>query len=239
MKKFLNLSPDESLDLDKVIYKNALQLKRDALLIGENNKSYGSATSLLVLSSEEIIKATLVFLHSQNCAIYKMKSSKRFFSDHKIRHHVAQLMEMGAGFFDAMEKWEQAKTKQKVFKSKSRFLNDILNGFLNLTKASQPIIKSKERIEQIQQFNVLKNQGLYVDFNDSIQSPRNNINKAHYKNTELLVSRIFRFYKGLRILYHPCLTNHISVRKVERLQSDLQLLIGEALKDFSFDELKS
>ena len=33
-------------------------------------------------------------------------------------------------------------------------------------------------------------------------------------------------------------TNRISVRKVERLQSDLQLLSSISLKDFFFDELK-
>ena len=62
MNGFINLTAQKSKDIDCIIYKNARQLRKDALLIVEVNKSYSSATSLLILSSEEVIKAILVLL---------------------------------------------------------------------------------------------------------------------------------------------------------------------------------
>ena len=57
MIKFLNLSPKKSIGLDKPLYKNALNLKRDAIFIAEKRKSYSSASSLLILSTEECVKS--------------------------------------------------------------------------------------------------------------------------------------------------------------------------------------
>jgi hypothetical protein len=115
-------------------------------------------------------------------------------------------------------------------------LNDIFNGLYNVAMASQPLFKSKERIDRVQQFNTLKNQGLYVDFRDGIQVPQNNVDETEYKGTEQLVSRIFRFYKGLRILCHPCLKNHMENREVEQLRQNLETLISDGLQDFSFND---
>ena len=64
MNTFINLSAIQSKGFDEAIFKNAKQLKKDAILIAANNKSYSSATSLLVLSSEEVIKAILVFCYA-------------------------------------------------------------------------------------------------------------------------------------------------------------------------------
>ena len=84
MNTFINLSVQQSKGIDYSIYKNARQLRKDALLIAETNKSFSSATSLLILSSEEVIKSILVLLHSQSYKTYLIKDSKRFFKDHRI-----------------------------------------------------------------------------------------------------------------------------------------------------------
>lgn len=48
MSNFLNISPNNSKSLHELIYKNALKLKRDALVIADVNKSYSTANSLLI-----------------------------------------------------------------------------------------------------------------------------------------------------------------------------------------------
>lgn len=112
MKAFIDLTPEESEDLDLAIYKNALQLRKDAQFLANGRNSYSSANSLLILSSEEVIKAILVFLHSKNFTVYGLEGSKKFFLDHKIRHHIAQMIVLGMAFLKSKENWRVEKSKQ-------------------------------------------------------------------------------------------------------------------------------
>lgn len=235
MQRFINLSYKDSADLHYPIYKNALQLKKDAMLLAESTESYSSATSLLVLSSEEVIKATLVFLHSKQYHVYRIKGAKRFFTDHKIRHQLSQLVEMGSGFFKSIDSWENAKNKEKVFKTKSKFWNTLLNGIKHIAEATKPFIASIERIKKIEEFNNLKNQGLYTDYRDGLLTPQNEINKDLYEGTKVIVNRVFSLYKGLNILFHPSLDKHLSKEEINKHKEDLKILINDALQDFKLD----
>ena len=118
MIKFLNLSPLQSKGLDKPIYKNALNLKKDAILLAEQRKSYSAATSLLVLSTEESVKSILVLLHSEKYNIYKIKGAKNFFSDHIIRHQMAMFLELGLRFLETWYKKDQHTNILKIKWSK-------------------------------------------------------------------------------------------------------------------------
>ncbi|MCQ0113088.1 AbiV family abortive infection protein [Zhouia amylolytica] len=237
MKTFINLSSKTSSNLDDRIYKNALQLKKDALLIAQKRSSHSSATSLLVLSSEELIKAILVLLHSKGYEVYKIKGAKKFFSDHKIRHQIAQLVEMGVGFINSIEIWEIEKSKQKLFNTKYKLLNTVLNGFLDLAEASKPLMQSIDRIKKIEEFNTLKNNGLYVDYRDELIYPQKSIGKEKFEETKLLIDRMFSFYKGVRILFHPSLVKHIQQKEIDKHQEDLKFFINDALKGFEFDRI--
>lgn len=171
MKQFINLSAKESNGLDIHIYKNAIKLKKDATLIAEKNKSYSTATSLLILSTEEVIKATLVKLHSEGYNIYKLKEASKFFRDHKIRHQIAQIMEFVSGLFEAFIQYDEQKPSA-IAKTNIKWLDNLVNGFLDVTKAAKTLIQSKERTEKLKGFNDLKNDGLYVDYQNKIKVPR-------------------------------------------------------------------
>lgn len=171
MKAFIDLSPEESEDLDMAIYKNALQLKKDAQFLAKGRNSYSSANSILILSSEEVIKAILVFLHSKNFNVYGLEGARKFFLDHKIRHHIAQMIVIGMAFLKAKEIWKLEKSKQNDFKGKRSLGAKVFHGVIGLTIAGQPILRSKKSVDDIQQFNLLKNQGLYVDYRNGLASP--------------------------------------------------------------------
>ncbi len=83
---FINLSKEKSKGLHLNIFENAKQLKFDSSILADINKSYSSASSLLILSSEEIIKAILVLLHTIGYRVYLLKDAKGFFKNHEIRH---------------------------------------------------------------------------------------------------------------------------------------------------------
>ena len=76
---FINLSKEKSKDLHLDIFENAKSLKSDSSVLVIVNESYSSASSLLILSSEEVIKAILVLLHSQGYKVYLLKDAKGFF----------------------------------------------------------------------------------------------------------------------------------------------------------------
>ncbi|WP_147676290.1 AbiV family abortive infection protein [Algibacter pacificus] len=238
MKKFINLSPKDSKGLDQPIYKNARHLRKDAFALAETNKSYSSATSLLILSSEEVIKATLVFLHSQEYKVYLIKGAKRFFSDHNIRHEVAQLVEVGSSLMETINIWEEQREKP-LFKTKVKWLDWGLNGLNDLVKSAQPLMNSGKRIEKLQEFNDLKNQGLYVNYEDRLLSPQFQIVADEYTTVKNIVERTFKFYKSLRLLYHPSIEKHLSKKKIMKVREDLELLINDAFKDYEFNNKRN
>lgn len=235
-KTFFDLTPKESKGIDEVIFNNAKQLRKDATLIAATNKSYSIATSLLILSSEEIIKAILVLLHSEGYRVYKINDARKFFFDHKIRHQLAQLIEMTAGFIESLDKWENQEPT-KLINTKSEGWNSFLNGILDLTKAIPPLANATKRIEDLENFNDNKNNGLYVGYKDQLSIPKEKITKSDYRKTTEIVERIFRDYKILRILYHPCIHNRKDQAEIESIKNQMKVFIDESMEGFLFKEL--
>jgi AbiV family abortive infection protein len=235
-KTFFDLTPVESEGMNEVIFKNARQLRKDALLIAVTNKSYSSATSLLILSSEEVIKAILVLLHSESYSVYKISDARKFFFDHQIRHQLVQLIEMSAGFIESVEKYSTQK-EVRLFKIKNDFWNGLINEVANVIISSLPTIQSSRRVKDLENFNTCKNNGLYVGYKDKLIVPQKEINETTYRETKDIVERIFRVYKILRILYHPCVRNRKDQKEIESIKNKMKDFIDDAMKDFSFKEL--
>ncbi|WP_431167238.1 AbiV family abortive infection protein [Tenacibaculum halocynthiae] len=235
-KKFPNLTPEESKGIDKLIYKNALQLKKDALLIAEARKSYSSATSLLILSAEETIKSILVLLHIEGYKVYKLKETHKFFFDHKIRHQIAQLIEMGSGLIESMMKYDEQKPT-KLLKTKVNWLNDLVNGFFDIVKAAEPLIGTVNKTMKLQGFNDLKNKGFYVDFQNELLNPQVEVTEKIYKETLAITNRVFIFSKWLRIMHHSKLENHEGSEELKELKTSFKEFIDNHITKISFKEM--
>lgn len=235
-KRFINLSPKDSEGLEIIIFKNARQLNRDAIVLA-NKKSFSTANSLLILSSEEIVKSILVFLHSKGYKVYQIPDAKKFFTDHLIRHNIIMLIEFGLGLLDVFEKWEERKLKPKTFNFKSKFWSGLLNGLEEFVELSMPVVDSVKRIEQTRGFNRNKNKGLYVDFRGQLINPQKEISQDVFIETKAIVERIFRFYKILKLFHHPCFKYHYPEGKIGSKLEELKLFCNNAMSDFSFKEL--
>lgn len=236
MSTFINLSPKQSKNIDNAIFKNARQLRKDALLIVEKNKSYSSANSLLILSSEEVIKAILVLLHSEGYKVYQISDAKKFFYNHEIRHQLAQLIEMTAGFIESIQKYEN-RAPVKLFKIKNTFWDTLINDGLEVLRASAPLLESSKRTKDLENFNDNKNNGLYVGYKDKLIIPKEEITEIDYRKTKDIVERIFRVYKILRILYHPSIHNRKNQEEIEDTKIKMKIFIDEGMEGFSFKEL--
>lgn len=238
MRKFLNLSPKDSKSLDKPIYRNALNLKRDAIFIAKKRKSYSSATSLLVLSTEECVKSILVLLHSEKYKIYLLKDAKKFFSDHVIRHQIAMFVIMGLEFqiiFNNGFNLDPAKVlnlKSKNFEDLLSITEDVLMKLKPLFDATNPDIK------YLQEFNEIKNNGFYVDYIDGLIVPKEKITFEDYSKTLKINNKIFKFSKQLRILFHEKIENHMEKKKIEEAKNYIKEIVDDGMKIVKFNELK-
>lgn len=223
---FLNLSAKESEGLDHEIFLNAKKLFNDAELL-RGHSSYSTATSMLILSSEEIIKALLVLLHSKGFRVYQIKGAKSFFLSHRVRHEIAELIEVGAGFYEYFQQREKDR-KNPIFKTRFKKLNSFLNGLHTLSRMKEPFEKAKSRIESLEKFDSWKNMGFYVDYQNELLLPKEKVTKEAYYNTEDTVLRIFHNYKIFRILFHPKAENHIPAKDINYFKIHLHGLINES-----------
>lgn len=231
MQTFCNLSPRQSKDLVMPLYINAKDLYQNAELIAEANKSYSKATSLMILSLEECIKAILVRLHSEGLKVYRIEGVQKFVGDHKLRHQVAQLIETGAGFIEVFEKWEEEKNRPKQFKAK--WLNTAQHGL----NAILQFHFSAKRIEKLQRFNDIKNSGLYVGYNDGILDPAVIVTEDDYNEVKGIVDRVFRFYRLINYIYAPSQKGAPVDPRKKEFRKQFTIFVDEALSGFSFKEL--
>ena len=234
---FINLSKAKSKDLNINIFENAKRLKSDSLVLVDVNKSYSSASSLLILSSEEVIKAILVLLHSHGYRVYLLKDAKGFFKNHEIRHSLQMLIETGMSLFETIDKWENREIKKQILNTKKKWLNNTLQFLSDAAFVLSNVSSAINRIEGIKKFNDLKNAGFYVDYRNEILIPQKTVNKEDYNSILDTSNRLIIFYKQLIILFHPSITKHLSNDKIEEIKNGLHTFINDALKDFSFKEI--
>ena len=227
---FLNLSPKQSKDLDRHIFNNARQLKRDAILIAETNKSFSSSSSILVLSTEETIKAILVFLHSQNYKVYNFKGSKKLFTQHTIRHDIAKFLELISRIFKMFEKYEEV--NKSLIKTNVKWFNELVNGAYTFLNTIIPLLEAGSKYFEIEKFDNYKKKGFYVDYENNVLVPKVEINATEYKVILNVLDSISVNYKILRILFHPKINNHICSEKLEEFKKSLNEIV-ELVLDLS------
>lgn len=181
---YKDLTAKESEGLGKQIFLQALELKKDAAVLATQRNRYSSATSLLVLSLEEIIKAIVVEIHAQGYPIYKITFFNEVMRKHTSRHQFAELIEpiYTFGMIILNYKWL----------SQKKYLDDIkkvLNKFNHETKEKDAtlivdIIASFFLERDFKEFNNYKNAGFYTDYRDQLKLPNQEFSKIHYENVE-------------------------------------------------------
>ncbi|GGG24781.1 hypothetical protein GCM10011344_26820 [Dokdonia pacifica] len=234
---FINLSKEKSKGLHQHIYNNAVRLQKDSQTLAKINESYASASSLLILSSEEIIKSILVLLHSKGFRVYLLKDANRFFKDHVIRHNLQLFIETGMSLFQGLEKWDKRESERSLPVTSKNWLNKFLeftsDALLVISEASQTI----SRINDILKFNDQKNAGFYVDYKNKILNPNEIISQKDYDSIVLIHARLKTFYKQLRIFFHPSITKHLSKKEINKIEEGLHLFINDGLKEVSIKNI--
>lgn len=190
-KNFMNLNATECHVAFKSLQNNAESLYNDANSLAING-SYGHAISLLIQSSEESMKAFILFLDGNGFQFRKnVNGINNLFLNHKLRYGLAMILSLLHIFCEDL--------KQLVPKIK------------NSTKLSFDFNKDKELvgeefliyiqnrmktvIQEVSWFSeaeFLRQDGFYVDYVDEIKTPLQ-INKIDFENVLLRINGLRSF----------------------------------------------
>ncbi|MCO6173648.1 AbiV family abortive infection protein [Flavobacterium sp. NRK F10] len=216
-KKFKDLDAHATKGLSKIIFKNADRLKKDAKFLAEEKKSFSTATSLLILSLEEIIKAIIVELHALEYPIYKSKVVHKVFNDHKTRHEFASLLETlnATNILGALLQATFNKNKNNIVRLIPK--NDyekIMTGIGILCELLDNIYND----ETIKLFNNYKNNGLYVDYRDELLVPDQMIKECHYEEVKGVHKTMSKIYRLIVLAHHPNIKNRNNYKAYRQIR---------------------
>jgi AbiV family abortive infection protein len=186
----------------KLSIANAKKHFECAELIVKDGISFGIATSHLVLSSEEAVKAAMLFFLDYDPEI-KIEDFDKYFSDHKHKHKTISALEFGLSFKKNMidtlvnpakERFKRKGdylTKEEIQESGDEGVDNLIKWFDNiLNETSQ--VKTNE--EWWKQANSKKNAGFYVELNrgnGKWKSP-DAIAKEEYLKTKAIVENLMK-----------------------------------------------
>lgn len=210
MKNFLNLSRNECLHVYEEIVRNASDLNKSANL-SANNSLFGVATSIQILSIEEIVKAMIVFFNGIGIDVLKIKEIRGVFSSHKLKHETAILFKL----IDYLYKY--------IFKKRNKGnKNNILSIIKTVIKE---VIAIPSNIKWFDNADNLKQRGFYVDYIDELKTPQE-ITQEQYleskKQFDYLASRFKMFQERYTIML-----NKEKVRMVKDANEAIELYIME------------
>jgi len=174
-----NLSDKKLIEGIRLCFENSDNLFKSALVL-RRNKRYSVGTSILILSLEELVKASTLFN-----ILLSDDAEKETFRDifesndlHKSRHRFALFMN------------EYLKTinLKKLMKTDIQFdnpqdLSTFLQTKINFNKISENIDKEKKNLNNwFSHANARKNNGLYVAYNNKWHTP-NRINQKEFEKS--------------------------------------------------------
>ena len=169
-KNFMTLTQTECLLASKHLLDNADSLYNDAQLLAKN-KSYGRATSMLIHSTEETMKAVILILDGNGFQFRKRADGiNHLFSNHSLRYGLAMVISL----LDVLSKdlngyINKIKLEPNKFISQSEDMSVLEGKLLNYFKKKIKII-----IHEVNWFSkaeFLRQEGFYVDYVDKIKTP--------------------------------------------------------------------
>ena len=92
-QNFLNISPEKCLNSYTELLENSDRHFYIATLIADKDE-FGMAISHLILGSEELVKAIIIYLDGFGLNIRTIKGVNVLFNHHKPRHYISSMVSM-------------------------------------------------------------------------------------------------------------------------------------------------
>jgi AbiV family abortive infection protein len=190
-KNYMNLNAAECLIAFKYLQDNADRLYGEAKILA-NSGSYGHATSLLIHSSEEYMKAFIIFLDGNGFQFRnRVPGISNIFINHKLRYGLALILTLLAILIDDFKVLlpHIKKTYHLTFdlkRDKEQIQNEMVS---YIEKRIQTAI---QEVQWFSEAEFLRQDGLYVDYVNEIKTP-SDISKTNFDETLLRITRIRTF----------------------------------------------
>jgi AbiV family abortive infection protein len=172
-KTFLTLPKKECLKVYKDILENSYEIWDEGKILAENN-AYGRATSLAIISIEELVKSIIVLADGNGFNLRKIKGINAIFKNHKIRYVLAYSMLVINLFgeeFAKIIKYFKEKPEELVAKinqmqnEKDFFEKNLKNYFF------RKFITLKDEFEWFSKADFYRQDGFYCDYKEQLKSP--------------------------------------------------------------------
>lgn len=169
-KNFMTISRKECLTASTHLLENAECLYNDAQLLAKNN-SFGRATSMLIHSTEETMKAFILFLDGNGFQFRKNTNGiNNLFVNHSLRYGLAMVLSVLHIFSEDLKHFLQRVRNEPgklIYLSKDRAT--IERKFLEYLKEKLKIVLFE--VIWFSKAEFLRQDGFYVDYVDKIKTP--------------------------------------------------------------------
>lgn len=214
---FLNISIDKCGEVYSEVQKNAESHFRCAKILAEANE-HPNAIAHLILGTEEMIKALVLFLEYKEFDLRKVDGYKSLFFNHRARHSIIKEFYSVTLFLKKIITMPQPKDKHWL-----------LQTFYYLGQGLDGIVEAKENYEWWDNADALKQNCFYVDYRDIVIAPAN-FQKSDYDKALKFVKS---FKEDIQIVIEAILD--MPIVKLKDLSKNLKdanfdKLLGESIK---------
>ena len=226
----------------------AIQNANRHILISEKlheNDENGYAISHLIIGCEELIKALILHLDSVGFRFRQVKGFQSIFENHELRYFLSFILFSMSVFLDDINRvvWDLKEGNQN-----NRFIDGIINelgenkGALQ-EKITEILIKKLEfllsEISWFSEFDLFRQKGFYVDFNNVVVSPLN-ASADEYNVVKIRVDKIRKtLVEIINGLNQETVKNKVSLDKIfetfknEKIYTHLENFIARSKKENS------
>lgn len=173
-KSLMTLTQTECSILYKELLDNSKNKWEEAQILASHERR-GTATTLAIISTEESIKAFIVFLDSKGARFRRVKGMNKLFKDHKIRYWISYLLLIMGLLGEDLRLYLQSSISdpQKF----ALIMNKIKDDKVYRIRVLRIYIYKKmklfrEELIWISKMDRLRQDGLYCDYIDEIKTPQ-------------------------------------------------------------------
>ncbi|MCU7548143.1 AbiV family abortive infection protein [Chitinophagaceae bacterium LB-8] len=181
-QNFLNISRAECANVYLVVMKNANTHFRCAEILAPAGE-YSNAVAHLILGTEEIIKALLLFLESKDFDLRKVEGYKSLFRNHRARHSIIKEFYSVIMALKSLVSIEKKKKDENAILYYAKAVTDVLYG----------VISGIENYQWWDNADNLKQECFYVDYKSAIKDPQSISSEQYqeaYKNVSVFKNDI-------------------------------------------------
>jgi len=172
-KTFLTISKNECLTVYKDIYENSNKKWFAGKKLAEIGE-YGGATSMAIISIEELIKALVVFFDGMGFKFRGVKGMDAIFNHHQIRYFLSYAMFVMGIFGDELLNFiNKIQQNPKIIKKLNDGLKNDEDFFEKNLKfyVYRKLVLIKEEFNWFSKVDVFRQDGFYCDYEEQLKNP--------------------------------------------------------------------